>query len=629
MCGIFGAVALTGRFDHDDYATFVAATDLVRYRGPDASGYLAAELRGGIKHSPDRFQVFFGHRRLSIIDLDERSNQPLHDGADLVITYNGEIFNYVELRDELRALGHRFSTESDTEVILKVYRQFAEDGFDRMNGMWALAILDQRHSRVILSRDRFSIKPLYYIHSGDRIFFASEIKQLLPFLDQREINANALSIYLEQGLVDYNDGTFYGHVYSIKPRHNLVLNLRKGVIQQKPYWDYSLDPDALRSPADVVDKFRELFVDSVRIRLRSDVPVAGLLSGGLDSSSIVTVANKYHGNLETYSAVSDNTRFSEERFIAILCDATGIRNTKLPLHSEKIIEKLVQVIYHNDEPFPDLCPVAHHLLLEKMKQESDAVVLLSGQGGDEILMGYLKYFFFYLGHLVRSGKPFAALNEAAHSLINGTAVRQFALSEGRRYIPLIAKAPAYIRRGGSHEPIWEARDLNKRQILDVERYSVPALTHYEDRNSMAYSQEIRLPFLDHRLVNFSISLPVGHKVHHGWSKYILRQAIHELPDRIRWRRDKRWFAIPERDWLTNGFRPVIEELFSKSVLEEMGVIDARAFVKYYEDFRRGERGIPHANISRTLIAELWARAHANPLQREESTAVMSAPRVSP
>src|SRR5262245_16847644 len=331
MCGIFGAASLTGMFGRNDYDRFVASTEIVRYRGPDAGGVLATDLRGDISHNPERFQVFFGHRRLSIIDLDERSNQPLKDGPDLAITFNGEIFNYVELRDELRALGHTFSTASDTEIILKLYRQFGEAGFCRMNGMWAFAILDRRKCRVILSRDRFPIKPLYYIHTARVLLFASEIKQLLPFLDTQEINRPALSAYLEQGLLDHTEGTFYRHVYALKPRHNLIVDLRKGAVQEEPYWDFSTDPDALRSPAEVVERFRELFVDCVRIRLRSDVKVAGLLSGGLDSSSIVTIANQLHGDLETYSAISYNSRFTEERFISILCNATGIRNTMLPL----------------------------------------------------------------------------------------------------------------------------------------------------------------------------------------------------------------------------------------------------------------------------------------------------------
>ena len=617
MCGIFGAASLAGTFDRRDYDRFVALTNLVRYRGPDATGYLAADLCYKVRHNPERFFLFLGHRRLSIIDLDARSNQPLLDGQDLIITFNGEIFNYLELRDELQALGHTFSTPSDTEVILKLYREFGEEGFDRMNGMWAFALVDLRQCRLILSRDRFSIKPLYYFQTSRGLFFASEIKQLLPLLDRRELNPAAMSAYLEQGLVDHTEETFYKHIYSLKPRHNMVMDLRTRSVQCKPYWDYSVDPDALRSPSEVVEKFRELFVDSVRIRLRSDVKVVGLLSGGLDSSSIVTVAQRFQ-NLETYSAVARNTPFTEEPFIATLCNAIGIRNTKLSLDSDKIVQKLEQTIYYNDEPVTDLCAVAHHLLLEKMKEESDAVVLLSGQGGDEILMGYLKYFFFYLNHLIRSGKPFTALREAGHSFINGTAIRQFALNEGRRYLRFTAgKTLPYLCRGSHPVPIWEAPDLNKRQILDVERYSVPALTHYEDRNSMAHSQEIRLPFLDHRLVNFSISLPASCKMHHGWSKYILRQSVAELPEAIRWRRDKRWFAIPEQEWLVGRFRPLIEGSFRQSVLEQMGVINASAFLQYYKSLLSGGRNIPYSNVTRTLMAELWARNNIAEVGRDE------------
>lgn len=622
MCGIYGVASLGEPFGRKDYDRFVALTDLVRYRGPDAGGYYAACLREASRNSPERFDVFFGHRRLSIIDLDERSNQPLHDGSDLIITFNGEIFNYVELREELLALGHTFHTASDTEVILKIYREFGEDGFDRMNGMWAFAILDRPRRRLVLSRDRFSIKPLYYTQNARGFFFASEIKQLLPALDGREVNPRTLAAYLQQGLVDHSDETFFKNIYAVKPRHNLILDLEAGAVRQTPYWDYSADPDALRSPADVVEKFRELFVDSVRIRLRSDVNLAALLSGGLDSASIVAIANRSHTGLSTFSAVSDSPAFSEERYVDIFCRATGTSNTKLAVDSRKVIDRLAQAIYHNDEPFTDLCPVAHHLLLEKLKQESDAIVLLSGQGGDEILMGYLKYFFFYLAHLVRAGRPFTAVNEAGRSFLNGTAIRQFAISEGRRYVGFSAgkKAP-YMRATGSLEPIWSARDLSRRQIMDVEKYSVPALTHYEDRNSMAHSQEIRLPFLDHRLVNFAISLPVERKVRHGWSKYILREAMSELPGEIRWRRDKQWFSLPEREWLAGGFRPLVEECFSSSVLDEMGVIDARAFLDCYQAFRAGARGISHGNIGRVFLAELWARTHFGKLNRDEPAAV--------
>jgi asparagine synthase (glutamine-hydrolysing) len=624
MCGIYGAVALAEPFGRKDFDLFVELTNLVRYRGPDAGGYHVVSLREGAESSRERFDVFFGHRRLAIIDLDERSNQPMCDGADLVITFNGEIFNYVELTEELRRLGHNFRTGSDTEVILKLYREFGEDGFDRMNGMWAFALLDKRRHRLILSRDRFSMKPLYYTRTDRAIFFASEIKQLLPVAKERTVNQRTLATYLQQGLVDHSEETFFGGVYAVKPRHNAILNLRSGALRQAPYWDYSCDPDAFGSPAQVVEKFRALFEDSVRIRLRADVNVAALLSGGLDSSSIVSVASRFHAKLSTFSAIPSTAEFSEERYVDAFCGATGSPNTKVILDASKIVDRLAEATYHNDEPLTDLCPVAHYLLLETLRQESDAVVLLSGQGGDEILMGYLKYFFFYIAHLVRSGRPFAAAREVCHSILKRTAMSQFALSDARRYSRLVpcSRRPYIL---GSHdlEPIWAARDLRQRQIMDIERYSVPALNHYEDRTSMAHSQEIRLPFLDHRLVNFAISLPVEHKLHKGWSKYVLRQAMSELPEEIRWRRDKQWFSLPEREWLAHGLAPLIQRCFRSSVLDDLGVIDSNAFLDVYHRYRTGASSPPDAEVGRVFLAELWARTQFGELKPEEPAAVVS------
>lgn len=622
MCGIFGAVAPVEPFGRKDHNRFVELTDIVRYRGPDAVGWHAASLRDARVNNRERFDVFLGHRRLSIIDLDERSNQPMRDGSDLVISFNGEIFNYVELRAELKALGHTFRTASDTEVILKIYREFGQGGFARLNGMWAFAILDRSRFRVILSRDRFSIKPLYYTQNQRGFFFASEIKQLLPLLDTRNVNQHALATYLRQGLVDHNDETFFNGIYSVKPRHNLTLDVDSGALSQAPYWDYSADADALRSPAQVIDQFRALFEDSVRIRLRSDVNVAALLSGGLDSSSIVAVGSRGNGGMTTFSAVCRNTRFSEDRHIDVVCDATGSRNTKVLIDASKIVDRLARTIHHNDEPLTDFCPVAHDLVLEASRQESDTIVLLSGQGGDEILMGYLKYFFFYLAHLIRSGRPLTAAIEAGQSLLKGTAVTQFAAGEARRYLGFVpARKPPFMRQDCVLEPIWSAQDLRMRQIMDVERYSIPALTHYEDRTSMAHSLEIRMPFLDHRLVNFAINLPVEHKLRNGWGKYVLRQAMSDLPDPIRWRRDKQWFSVPDREWLAHDFRPCIEACFRSSILDEMGVVDSRAYLDCYAAFRTAARPGAHGSLARVFLGELWAKAHFGESMRDAPAAV--------
>ena len=608
MCGIFGAISISGFFDCSAFDLFVKLTDLVRYRGPDVSSYMAINLKEQTVDHKSKFDVFLGHRRLSIIDLSERANQPLTDGTGIWIMCNGEIFNYIELKSELKEKGHIFKTETDTEVILKVYREYGDEGFEKLNGMWAFAIVDLPNRKVILSRDRFSIKPLYFTRIKDELYFASEIKQLLPFLKQKEINQNVMFAYLNQGLLDYNEETFYCGIEKLKPKTNLIIQFDTKEIKEKKYWDYT--PEEKLCLEDTIERFRELFIDSVKIRLRSDVKVGALLSGGLDSSTIAVIANKLqNGNLETYSVIAKDQKYSEERFVDILSSHKGIRNHRLYFEVSYILDNLPDIIYHNDEPFGSFSSIAHYKLLEKIKNETDLKVVLNGQGGDEILMGYLKYFFFNIKNLVGKRHFIEVLREFFLSFIKRTAIWQLNIGEARRYMPFFRNKDnkSFLNITGDIEPIWECRNLVERQILDIDKYSVPNLTHYEDRNSMAYSLEIRLPFLDHRLVNFVLNLPVETKLNGGWTKYILRKAFPELPEAIRWRRDKQGFITPEKLWLKKDFNKLIHKIFNKSMLGEMGIINDKLFLKYYEDFQNGKQIIWYTDISRALIAELWAR----------------------
>jgi asparagine synthase (glutamine-hydrolysing) len=610
MCGIFGAVTFDRPFERRDRRLFVEQTDMVSYRGPDSSGYLGINTANETVDSGE-FDVFFGFRRLSIIDLSDAANQPLTDGKGRWIIFNGEIFNYVELREELLQQGYEFSTASDTEVILKIYDLYGEDGFDRLNGMWAFAIVDLPKRRVVLSRDRFSIKPLYYTRVSNKLYFASEIKQLLPFLRERTLNKDVMYRYLVQAVADYSPETFFQDVVSVKAKHNLILHMESGRVEEKRYWDYP-EPERM-SASDAYDRFRELFIDSVRIRLRSDVPIGALVSGGLDSSALAIVARDVLGvDLQTFSVVAENSEYSEDRFVDILVKH-GIQNQRLNLVREKVLSMLDSVLYHNDEPFLGFHSAAQFQILEQIKRNTDIVVILSGQGGDECLLGYSKFFFFYIQQLVRSGNVIAATHLFLASLWKGTTLRQFRMSEAKRYMPGrgLLPAPAFMRIQGEHEPTGLGADLRQRQIRDIDSYSVPVQTHFEDRNSMAHSLEIRTPFFDHRLVELSINLPSSLKLKDGWTKYVLRKAIHEIPDEIRWRRDKQGFLTPEELWIRTELREEIKHLFSGSLLQEMGVIDDRKFLDHYDRFLGGSPTIGYGEISRAFFAERWARVFLN------------------
>ena len=272
------------------------------------------------------------------------------------------------------------------------------------------------------------------------------------------------------------------------------------------------------------------------------------------------------------------------------------------------IKALQKVLYHSDEPVAGLSVVAQYEMLEMIRKETDVVVLLSGQGADEILLGYLKFFFLHIKSMLARREYAQALKHLLASFLRGTSVWQFQFSMARRYIPSLANNDlnGSIIHMNPLVPIWEITDQRSRQIHDIDLFSVPALAHYEDRNAMAHSLEVRHPFLDHRLVSFALNLPVDLKLKNGWTKYVLRESLPELPSAIRWRRDKQGFVIPEKPWLCRELVGDIRAVFERSRLEELDLLDAQKFLVYYDDFLAG-KPIAFGDISRALIAEIWAR----------------------
>jgi len=603
MCGIFAALSIKEPFEQSEYKVFKDATDLVTHRGPDAAGYRVFKFND--EQNPDSFNLFFGHRRLSIIDLSPEGNQPMEDDGVWII-YNGEIFNYIELREDLIKRNAVFKTKSDTEVILKIYNHYGHEGFDKLNGMWAFIIYDSKKKILVASRDRFSIKPMFWARIGDRIYFASEIKQLIRFLVQKNINKQTMTLFLLQGLLDTNDETFIVGINKLESKKNILVDLKNGKMITKKYWDYRHIEIPENSASEM---FLELLYDSIKIRLRSDVNLGALLSGGLDSSAICIVGKKLAVKaFKTYTVISDQQEFNEEKFADIMIREKNIQNEKLLFSGKSIIDNFDAVLKCQDEPFINFIVMAHYTILEKIKKESDITVVLSGQGGDEVLMGYLRFFFLYLKNLYSNGRFFILVKEMLASLIFRTVLMQWQLSAAKRYIPRIVKADRdFLIVDTELENTWSSSDLTRTQINDIDHYSVPILTRYEDRNSMAHSLEIRLPFLDHRLVEFLISLGVEYKLKNGWNKYILRKSLSEMPKQIRWRRDKKGFSLPENMWLKEDFKTDIYNSFGNSILEKVGFIKGKSFIDYYNRFVNGDKKIHNFDISRVYIAEKWAR----------------------
>ncbi len=608
MCGIFVAINRGSYFTREDFERFVALTDLVEYRGPDASGYLALNLKSGVVNNRDHFDVFLGHRRLAIIDLSPGGIQPMRGGGRKWLTFNGEIYNYLELREDLRSR-FDFRTQTDSEVILATYETQGPSAFGQFNGEWAFAIADMDARQVVLSRDRFSIKPLYCYSDDQSCYYSSEMKQLLPLVPSVRLQKGTMFRYLNQGLLNSNQETFIEGIQQVKPKHNVVVSLATNTVKEEQYWNYSVSS----GPSDLhtaIEEFRELMTDSVKLRLRSDVPVGALLSGGLDSSTLAFLADHLNpGGVATYSVVSQNPAFSEVRFVDALTQHCNIRSRKVFIDESDILGAMADVIRHNDGPPQAFTALAHYKMMELIKKETDITVVLTGQGGDETLLGYRKFFFFFLKHLVQQGAYASAGRQFLGSVWHRTALWQIHWGEASRYTQRKGSAVRpYLETRRDVAPIFECGDMAARQIADIDLYSIPNLTHYEDRNAMAFSLETRLPFLDHRLVNFALSLRPEYKIRNGWSKYILREAFPELPESIKWRRDKQGFIIPEKQWLRSELKPLIESVFEDSILEKLDVLNGRAFLDYYQAFRSDKSSIWHTDISRALMAELWARS---------------------
>jgi asparagine synthase (glutamine-hydrolysing) len=604
MCGIFGAINTEGFFGRAAFDCFSKLNDVTSYRGPDDHGVRALKLKQSTGRVDDCFDVFLGNRRLSILDLSSNGHQPMTDHQGHWIAYNGEIFNYLELRRELQSKGHVFTTDTDTEVILHVYSEYGEQGFHRLNGMWAFAIVDVPNRRVVLSRDRFSIKPLYLLRLPGRTYFASEIKQLLPLLPERRLNVEIMSAFITQGLLDHSPETFFKGILKAAPRTNIVIALDTGYVSKSIYWDFERT-NLISSPQEAEEQFRELFLDSIKLRLRSDVKVGVLLSGGLDSSAIAVGCKLISDNqVESYSIVSEDGLYDEHRHINVLVD-TGLKNRQIVFGCDDVLQDLDKVLDHSDEPVGGFSVVAQFKLFRAIKQGTDVTVLLSGQGGDEVLLGYLKFFFFHLKVLYLQRRYLQAVFQLGASLYQRTVVHQFSLRSARPYIPTLGTGlDRAFRSGYAPVPVWACGDIASRQIADIEKYSVPALTHYEDRNSMAHSLEVRHPFLDYRVVELLTNIPTEWKIRNGWTKYVLRHAFPELPDAIRWRRDKQGFLTPEQKWLKHDLNDLIRNTFRDSKLSDAGILNDREFLKYYDRFQRGA-AIAASDIGRTLIAERW------------------------
>jgi len=622
MCGILGFFAPPGTLGDGRWQAAIRGQ---AHRGPDDSGEYRALVHGR--------ELVMAHQRLSIIDLTPAGHQPMGDpGGSGVLVFNGEIYNYLELRRELEAAGARLVSHSDSEVLLQALATWGpEQAVARLNGMWAFAWLEPDGHRLWLSRDRGGEKPLHWVVDGDGLYFASEVKSLLILLGRRfPLDLRTVGRFLSQSLVDVGEGTFFEGIEQLGPASLAVVDLAADRPSPRvtTFWRPSLNEVAgERDMTTRVEALREGFLDAVRIRLRSDVPLGILLSGGVDSSAIAAAAHHVvpaATDLNLLCATSRDKRFDESSYALRVGRHLGRPVELLDLEDEltpdSLFLSLERAVWHNDAPITSLSNLAHLALMGRAR-ELGITVIISGQGADELLCGYKKYLGFYLQWLLRSRRAREAFAVAWGFWRNGTVLRQFQLAEARRYLPTWLRPRVSDLRGPRLREVLPlplglapGDDVRARQAADLTRFSVPTLTHFEDRMSMAESREIRLPFLDPHLMDMLIGTPVDLKLARGWTKYLLRLAVEPwLPAEVVWRKDKQGFINPESEWLKHRLRERVLEYFAPDALVfAHGLVDRDALLSTYGAFcrqRPGAGSVWSRDIFNPLALEIWLRRY--------------------
>lgn len=594
MCGINGVYKTSTAPVRDLQHRLQVMNKLIRHRGPDGQG----------TWQHPRQHVGFGHVRLSIIDLDNGS-QPMQDERQNCLTYNGEVYNYLELREELGA--GQFRTKSDTEVILRAYERWGTDCLDKLRGMFAFALWDEKQQSLFCARDRFGIKPFYYTVVGDEFYFASEPKALLPFMESVEADVDSMHDYLTFQF--YLDGkTLFKGIHELPAGH--FLTFRNGKVHVERYWEvyYNLDWD--HTETYFRDAIEELMHDSIRMHMRADVPVGAYLSGGLDSSIVASMASTHSPDgFRAYTGkFTDRPGFDESMHAQAVADFCGFPLDQIEIQPQNFTDVMQKLVYHLDQPIAGPGSFPQFMVSQLAAQKHK--VVLGGQGGDEIFGGYARYLIAYFEQCIRG-----ALDGTIHNgnfivtyesiIPNLTTLKQYKpmlkqfWSKGlfdpldQRYFALVSRAPAlgseirWENLETSYQPRDSFRSLFNSNNVQKESYFdqmthfdfktlLPALLHVEDRVSMAHGLESRVPFLDHPLIELAATIPSNIKFKDGTLKNLLRNTFRNvLPASVADRKDKMGFPVPLNDWMAGPAKEFVSDIFNSQTALDRTAIDNR------------------------------------------------------
>jgi len=568
-------------------------------------------------------RLWMGHRRLAIVDLSEAGHQPMsYDNQRYWITFNGEVYNYIELKEELIELGHRFKSSTDTEVIMAAYVQWGEQCLHRFNGMWAFVILDTLKRKLFVARDRFGVKPVYYSLQSKSLGISSEIKQLLGVgFGNGEADREEVSKFLLYGEVNINRQTLFKDIYQLLPGEALIVDLENDLINMKH--DKYYQPPYNRSmhiggeAEEFSSEFNRLFDDSVRLRMRSDVQVGSCLSGGLDSSSIVMSLSKQLQELEgdsqkpkTFTSCFEDSRFDEWNYAQQIVSEAQTDSHRVFPNMNHLLDEMDEVTWHQEEPFRSSSIYAQWNVM-RLANQAGIKVLLDGQGADEVMAGYHYFIPIYLANMLKSLRIGTLLNSIktmkSTGILEATESSYLTLKKTLYYLVNVKKLRPVPMKQLMKKQYTQIEGRNASSSLQTRLYegmfgSLQSLLRHEDRNSMAFSIEARTPFLDYRIVELFMRMPGQLKIRNGWTKPFLRESMeNRMPDSVRLRTDKKGFVTPEAIWFNENI-----DIIRKMLVEGNSPIAVWIDIDLLKSYLQQEK-INYQLIWRILSLHIWLR----------------------
>lgn len=651
MCGISGIINLKPT-DINLRNEIVFINNKIKHRGPDGEGYVFINnsesicaggsetpheyFNNSLPFSPQKnindvgndYSVVLGHRRLSIIDLGATGHQPMcTSDKKLWITYNGEIYNYVELKKELQHLGYAFFTTSDTEVILNAYKQWGKDCLSRFNGMWAFVIYDINNNEIFAARDRFGVKPFYYYKDEKNFVFASEQKALVKSkLVKTGVNPAAVFDYFVKGELELEEEGVFKNIFELFPSHAIILNTKTGDFKKWKYFSLNINKQFElfdeHKFSQIKEKTTTLLVEAIKLRLRSDVPVGSCLSGGIDSSAIHGIMHRLLGDkkLNVYTATFNQKEFDESSWAKLMVDKTSAQWHKVTPTPEELVNDLETLVYSQDEPIWSTSTYAQYRVM-KLVKESGIKVVLDGQGGDELFGGYNTQLPSYWIEMLQKGNFKNALNE----INNSEGLTFFAKQYLRQYV--FPKSPGVIKQKITNTfyhdlqylntDFWETykhritteketyTTLNEKLYSEFYNNRLKVYLKCEDRCSMWHSVESRTPFADDiNLIEYIFSLPSTVKIHNGINKYLLREASESfITPQIKTRKDKMGYVTPHNNWMAS-IAPSFTDIYSNANNE---FINTSKLKKDHLLFFTPKTPIENGRIFKYLCFPIWKK----------------------